>query len=1144
MKKKLNACYCRRQWPKKMLRVMKIGFFLLVLGLTSVHATTFSQQKVNLNVKNVTLLHVLDLLQEQSEFSFLFSSEDVKNVTNLSVKAKNEDLFEVLRRCLQGTALSFEVNGDLVVLKLQAKTGEPEKKTLKVKGFVFDAKKLSMPGVTVKVVGTSIGTVTDARGWFQILLPMTHGKLEFSFVGYKSKQVDFTEKVDTLRVMLEENIEELEGVVVTGMFTRKAESFTGSASTFKREDILRAGNQNLIKSLKNLDPAFQISENLEFGSDPNRMPDVQLRGQTSFANVRGDYEGNPNQPLFILDGFETTIEKVFDLDMNRVASVTLLKDAAAKAIYGSKAGNGVVVIETVRPKSGELRVYYSGDFGIEAPDLTSYDLMNAEEKLAYEVKIGMYSPDTHPGIITAHQSYKKVYDDVQRGVNTYWLSKPLHVGFSNKHSLTLEGGDEQMRYQFGVSYNSVSGVMKESGRNTLNANTTLSYTYRNLLFRNTIEFTRNWSKNSPYGSFAEYTSLNPYWAPYDDEGNLNRVFLVHSGKDDNTSYSDIEVYNPLYNATLNTKDESNYTEIRDNFSMDWNISGALRVVGGFSYSRQENGADIYYPKNHTKFIHYDENGMSDRKGQYTKKDGYSENIAVQAGLNFNKTLGEHLFFANLTWNIATSNSRSTSTVGEGFGNDSMDDLSFATKYEKNGKPTGNNGKTREVGVIGALNYAYANRYLFDASIRKSASSVYGSDTRWGTFWSLGIGWNIYHEKFLEGNNWLTNFKLRASMGYTGTQNVDPAQARYRYDYYDYSYGDMIGAQLVALANNKLKWQRNMDYNFGADIAIQRLLTLRAEYYIQVTDDLLSDISLPPSNGFTSYKENLGKIENRGFELAVALTPWRNEKQHAYVTFTATALHNENKIKKIYDIFKNSNDAQNSSLEETYDGYIRDTEVLKKYLNKYTKPATLYYEGCSMTAIWGMRSLGIDPATGQEMFLTKEGKSTYTWSAAEQVVVGDQTPKLSGTIRINAGYKGFTLSVACSYKLGGDLYNSSLIARMENVNGYENLDRRILKAWQKPGDISPYKATIINGDAENGFTKPTSRFVQKNNELYVSSVNVGYDFVGAKWLKKVALQRLKLSFYMNELLRLSSVDIERGTSYPFARNFSFSLQATF
>lgn len=140
------------------------------------------------------------------------------------------------------------------------------------------------------------------------------------------------------------------------MFNRRVESFTGAAATFKKEDILRAGNQNLIKSLKNLDPAFQIMENLEFGSDPNRMPSVQLRGQTSFPDLRGEYENNPNQPLFILDGFETTLEKVYDLDMNRVASVTLLKDAAAKAIYGSKAGNGVVVIETTRPKSGELPV--------------------------------------------------------------------------------------------------------------------------------------------------------------------------------------------------------------------------------------------------------------------------------------------------------------------------------------------------------------------------------------------------------------------------------------------------------------------------------------------------------------------------------------------------------------------------------------------------------------------------------------------------------------------------------------------------------------------------------------------------------------------------------------------------------------------
>lgn len=1150
MKKKFNACYCRRQWLKKMLRVMKIGFFLLVLSLTSVHAVTFSQQKVSLDVKNETLLHVLDILQEQSGYTFLFSSEDVKNVTNLSLKVENEDLFNVLKRCLQGTYLSFEINENLVVLRrLMSKTNEPERKSLRVKGFVYDIKKQPLPGVTVKVTGTSLGTVTDMEGWFRMVLPMTQGSLEFSFVGFKSKSVSFTEKTDTLRVVLEEDIENLDEVVVTGMFTRKAESFTGSAATFKREDILRAGNQNLIKSLKNLDPAFQIMENLEFGSDPNRLPDVQLRGQTSFSNVRGDYEGNPNQPLFILDGFETTIEKVFDLDMNRVASVTLLKDAAAKAIYGSKAGNGVVVIETVRPQMGELRVYYSGDFGIEAPDLSGYDLMDAREKLDFEVGIGMYGPNTQLGTISAHESYKKVYDDILSGVDTYWLSKPLRVGFSNKHSLTLEGGDERMRYQFGVSYNSVAGVMKESGRNTLNANTTLSYTYKNLLFRNTIEFTRNWSKNSPYGSFDEYTSLNPYWAPYDKDGNLNRVFIVHNGAYD--SNGNTEVHNPLYNATLNTKNESAYTEIRDNFSADWNINDALRLRGSFSYSRQENGSDVYYPKSHTKFVHYDENGMSDRKGQYTKTDGSSEKIDVQAGLNFNKSFGEHFLFANLTWNLASSNNRTFSAVGEGFGNDSMDDIFFATKYETYGKPSGSSSKTREIGIIGAFSYSYANRYLFDASVRRSASSVYGSDNRWGTFWSLGIGWNLHHEGFLGENNWLSNFKLRASVGYTGTQNVDPAQARYRYEYYDYSYGDMIGAQLVALANTKLRWQRVMDYNFGADIAIKHFLTLRAEYYIQKTDNLLSDVSLPASTGFANYKENLGVIENKGYELAISVTPWRNEGQQAYVTFTATAMHNENKIKKIYDIFKNSNEEHNASLDSGYD-YATDgqmtSEIAKKYVNKLTKPATLYYEGVSMDAIWGMCSLGVDPTTGTEMFLTKDGKSTFTWSAAEQVVVGNTTPKLCGALGINAGYKGFTFSIACNYTLGGDLYNSNLIARMENVTGLENLDRRLWKAWQKPGDIAPYKKVYImdgNGSSDmKEMTRPTSRFVQENNELYISTVNVGYDFVGAAWLKKVALQRLKLSFYMNELLRVSSIDIERGTSYPFARNFSFSLQATF
>ena len=403
---------------------MRLGIYLLLLTTFVANANGFSQNaKVTLNLKQRSMLEIIQELRKTFDYRFLYKGEDLEKCGKRDLKVKDAGVEEVMEQLLRGTGLTWRLEDGVVLIKaLQVRNVEPEKKSLRVKGFVYDTKKQPMPGVTIKVAGTSIGTVTDMEGWFRMVLPMTQGVLEFSFIGYKSKSVSFTEKTDTLRVELEEDIENLDEVVVTGMFTRKAESFTGSAVTFKREDILRAGNQNLIKSLKNLDPAFQIMENLEFGSDPNRLPDVQLRGQTSFSNVRGDYEGNPNQPLLILDGFETTIEKVFDLDMNRVASVTLLKDAAAKAIYGSKAGNGVVVIETVHPKMGELRVYYSGDFGIEAPDLTGYDLMNAQEKLDFEVGIGMYGPNSASqlGTISAYESYKRVYDDIQRGVDTYW----------------------------------------------------------------------------------------------------------------------------------------------------------------------------------------------------------------------------------------------------------------------------------------------------------------------------------------------------------------------------------------------------------------------------------------------------------------------------------------------------------------------------------------------------------------------------------------------------------------------------------------------------------------------------------------------------------------------------------------------------
>ncbi len=1116
-----------------LLLVLAIG---LAMPQSEAYAQSAPDKKVTLKVKNTPAEEVFKSIRKQSGLNFFYSSEFSRTWPKLTLNIVSKPVMEAVAEVTNIIGCTYERKGNVVNVVQQAHSG----KTRKIRGCVTDGDNQPLMGVPVCIGESRVCTVTDMDGMYSIEIPVEKTTLKFTYVGMDTHYavIPAGTKEVVQNVMMKSDVQ-LGEVVVNGMFERRKESFTGASTTFTKEELTMVGNQNILKSLKNLDPSFQIMESLDMGSNPNAMPEIQMRGETSL-NLQGDYEGNANQPLFILDGFETTLEKVWDLDMNRVQSVTLLKDAAAKAIYGSKAGNGVVVIKTVRPKSGEMRVTYNGNLNIEAPDLTGYNLMNAQEKFDWEKVHHKYD-----GLQAYDDLYKSVYDAIASGVDTYWLSQPLHTGIGQKHSLSLEGGDTRVRYILGLSYNDTQGVMKGSGRSTLNINSTLSYTYKNMVFRNQMDFTRNWSENSPYGSFSEYVSLEPYFAPYDSNGNLKQILgyqnVGRSGTFENP------VYNPLYNASLNTKDTSGYTTFTDNFDMDWRISDNFRFTARFSYSRTENGSDLFYPSGHTMFIEYDANGMSERKGRYTKQNGQNEYIYAQAGLNWNQTFGEHSFFVNGTWNLQSSNSRLTTVMAEGFGNDGMDDISMATSYYHDSRPAGSDSKLREVGLIGALNYSYADRYLFDASLRFTGSSVYGADNHWGAFWSTGLGWNLHKEKFFPENSVVKQLKLRYSLGYTGTQNFNPYQARAKYQYGDFYYDGRLRTTLIGLPNTELKWQKVYDNNWGMDLALGSFLTARFEYYVQNTDNMLSDITLPASTGFQTFKENMGEIQNKGVEVALGITPYRNNEDRSWVTFTFTALHNKNKIKKIYDIFKKNNDDadNNLSMEDTNYPFGSVGEA-NEFRLKTTRPATRFYEGSSMTAIWGVRSLGIDPMTGKELFLTKDGDVTDTWNTADQVVIGDSNPNWRGTIGISSGYKGFTFSVTASYKCGGEIYNSTLVDRVENITGYGNLDKRVNDTWIMPGDHTSFKYIAMSQSPTTlpNMTRPTSRFVQKDNELYFSSINVGYDFFKAKWLKKAGLERLKVNFYANELARFNSVKVERGTSYPFARTFSLSVNATF
>ena len=1104
-------------------KVFRKLLLLLLLSLVSFPGQLLAQEEakaeITLACENEPMPDVLKKVEKVSKFKILFTYNEVQEF-KVTVNLKSVSIEDAMKAILASHPLTFKIKGKYITVS-RVKKAETLQRRNQLTGKVTDTTGEPLPGVNIQTNDPTVGGVSDLDGSFSIAIP--EGKhitnVNFTFVGMQKVTMPFTGRA--LEVTLQDDAQAMKEVVVTGLFNYRAASFTGSASTFTKEELKSVGNQNLLKSLSNLDPSFVIEDNYANGSNPNAFNDITIRGNASFAGMQGEYTGNPNEPLFIVDGFESSRQAVFDLDMNRVQSVTILKDAAAKAIYGSKASNGVVVVETVEPEKGRLRLTYTGDLNIEAPDLSSYDICNAAEKLQVEVNAGRYIGSTPAYQQSLREQYNEIQQNIAEGVDTYWLAKPLRTGVGQKHTVYMEGGDERMRYSANLSYNGIAGVMKGSDRKTVAGNIKLAYRYKDFLFRNSLSITSNRADDSPYGSFSDYASANPYYNPYDANGNIKKILGTFTPAGYGSSA--MIYYNPLYNASIGTKNFSKYTEYTENFYIEWRPLEALRFTGRVGYTYQTNKREDFWPGDHTAFAEWTGDYYF-KRGQYSITDAESETLSSDLTANYSGQFGKHLIIANAAWSLNSNTSDSHGMTAWGFLNNHVDHISFAKQYADNGIPSGSEYTTRSIGITGAVNYSYNDRYMADLSIRYNGSSAFGADNRWGSFWSAGLGWNLHKESFVEQLGFVDLLKLRASYGITGNQNFNPYQAKATYKFYsDVIYDNITGAYLMAMANDELKWQQTTDLNIGLDMQLFRVLNVRLDVYQSKTKDALLDLTLPTSTGFSSYKENLGNVENLGFDATVN---WKiYSKGTDFFSVNATIGHNKNKVVKINEALRSFNKSQ-------------EDEVVEKNI---TSPIIRYEEGQSMSAIWVVPSLGIDPATGRELFIKKDGTTTYDWSQDDYVVGGDSNPKYHGNFGCSGEYKGIGLTCSFSYRWGGDFYNQTVVNRVENVNIANNVDRRVLHdTWNNVGDIATYKK--INRTANT--TRMTSRFVERNNELQLASVSCYYDFKYQNWLKKVKMERLRLSFYMNDLFRISTIKTERGTDYPYARSFSFSLTGTF
>lgn len=1071
------------------------------------------------------MAEIIKAIRYVSDYRFLYSVDEIKSYTDRNFEVKDASMEEMMTELLKGTGLTYELEQNVIMIKPASNAALPQEKTV-IQGVVKEKNGGgAIPGVTVIIKGTVIGTVTDAKGNFRMQVPPTDSiRLIFSFIGMKSLEVAYTGQ-ETLNIEMEEDAEKLQEVVVTGIFERPSEGFTGDVTRISGDEIAKLTAGNPLRALAFLDPNFRIVESNYAGSNPNSLPEFQIRGTSSLGDytaddvvmLRGDYESRPNQPLFVLDGvIGVSITKIIDLDPEYIESMTLLKDATAAAMYGSNSANGVVVVVTKPPLPGKLRVSYSGNYGLEYPDLTGYNLTNAAEKLQVELEAGHFNGND----LETKNRYAHLQEEVLRGVDTYWLSKPLRTTFAHRHSVVLEGGDHALRYSLRLALQESPGIMKGTSLSNQEGGIKLMYRFNKFQIDNNLSFTKSGGDRvSPYGSFTEYTLVNPYYRAYDEEGNIIKYLDGQS----------THLLNPIYNTIFSSKNTNKSFNIMEALSIKYEPMKNLRFQLDLTLNRTDGVVDVFTPSQHTNYESEWYLQNPEYKGDYKQSKSESLSWELRGNAAYNISIhNKHIISLYLSGKLKESTSNSSSIHTSGFPNDKLNEVYMGTRIIGVG---GSESVARSFSTSLTANYGYLARYYVDFNLSVSGSSEFGRDNRFAPFWSAGIRWNAHREKFIESSSVFSNLVFRASYGISGSEGFTPYQTKQMYTYAGslmtfYRASDVSGAAIRSVGNPDLKWQQTRDFSTALEFGLFRdVISGRFGYYYKQTDNMLMDKSLAPSVGFRSRRDNMGSTVNEGYDVSLRIYPYRNMAKGISWYIVLNGARNTNKIKKISNALKIQNEQQ---IENTT-----------------TRPLPRYEEGYSQSIIWAVKSLGVDPVSGREVYVKRDGSLTNIYSAVDQIPAGDKAPKLSGNLATSLNYKGVELTVNASYKFGGKMYNTTLVDKVENADLYANVDRRVFtERWTTPGELSQYVSRLY--DPNRGPTRASTRFIMDDKEFYLNNISLRYRFDSQKhlFLKRIHMSSLSIAGNVSDVFRISSIKMERGIDYPFSRKISFTVSASF
>ncbi len=1124
MKKKCNSSSLMKIRLRKTLLAMKFLCFFFLLSV-SVSAASYSQNaKFTISLNNVALTEVFSTIRANSEFTFIYNVDDVRNFRIKSINVHEATIQEILDEVLRNTGFVYKIEDHVVVI--QPQDMKEKKKSVRVKGWVNDKSKQPLPGVTVRMVGVSLGTATNAQGWFAIDLPVEKGTLEFSFVGYKKKQIDFTEKTDTLRIVLEEDFQQVEEVVVTGIFNKPKESFTGAVTSVTKEDLKVNFSRNLIQTLANIDASLLIVQNNEMGSDPNTLPEIQLRGASTMLDI-SDLENQKkrpeyNQPLFIMDGFEVDLERVMDLNQNDIENITILKDASATSLYGSRGANGVIVITTTLANAGSLTVSYEGRLNLQIPDFSTYDnLMTASEKFETEKLYGVWN--NLNSYLSSGQKMEDAYKELEAaiadGVNYDWLKVPTRTGVGQNHVLRFMGSQENWNYMLSLAYDDTQGAMKKSDRKNFNGTMQLGYHKNKWNVRQSLAVGINKSQDSPYGQFYYYVQMNRYWEPYDENGKPVDYFYHPL-----STYGPID--NPLYDYAVGKWNKTKYTNLRSNTIIDFTFSENLKASATLGLNRKSKTSDTFTPPEHKYFQYVTE---IEKKGSFARRESEETMWQVRLALNYNNIFSEkHMVTLGVSAELSETISDDVDWSATGYISSNVSHPGMSMSYPSTGGTSGSESTVRRASLIASANYYYDQRYFVDLSINYNGASSFGENNRFQYFYSLGAGWVVSNETFVKEHlPFINEMRFRYSFGVTGNMFVSPEKSLEVFNRNSSStYLGGIAWTLSQFANSDLEQQNTYQHNAGLDVGLfNSRVSISLNYYNFITNNTLTDMNLPISHGFDRVAGNVGKIRNEGLDGNVRVGLYRNTEKKIDWTLNASFSKRKNVVVKLSEGFKERISMHNK-------GMSTNTDLVR------------YQEGRSLEAIYGLRTVGVDPTSGQRVFLKKDGLTTTLEQNADDLVyLGDRQPKLNGTFSTSFFYGGFNMTIGFGVKWGGKSVNQTEMTKGENASLTYNLDRRMTKySWKQVGDQARYKNKY--GDYGNLSTYICDAFIHKDNVFSCNNINLSYTF-SQDWFKRATrLQSLSISASLSDIFYFSTIKRERGTSYPFSINPNFSISCTF